>query len=73
MSAGTVGENSQVNQCGIESSHAYAIIEVFNMINFDTLDTYSMVMIRNPMGTTNWNGKWSHSDSESWNAYPNIK
>ena len=63
MGAGTgSGSDTTTNDCGIAYGHAYSILEAFDMIAADGT-VHDMYMIRNPWGTTNYNGAWYKSDS----------
>ena len=58
MGAGTsAGSDSTFNDCGIAYGHAYSILGTFEM------DTYDMVMLRNPWGVTYYSGTWNKDDS----------
>lgn len=58
MGAGTgAGSDTTFNDCGIAYGHAYSILTTF------TMDTYDMVMLRNPWGITYYTGTWYKSDS----------
>jgi len=58
MGAGTAGgSDSTFNDCGIAYGHAYSILGTF------TMDSYDMVMIRNPWGVTYYDGTWNKDDT----------
>ena len=55
------GDDSVFNSCGIAKSHAYAIIETFNMTLANGTEI-NMIMLRNPWSVTYYNQEWSHDD-----------
>lgn len=58
MGAGTAGgSDTTFNDCNIAYGHAYSILGTF------TMDTYDMIMIRNPWGATYYNGNWNKDDT----------
>ena len=63
MGAGTEGkgDDSQVNWCGIAKSHAYAIMDAFEMVDANEV-SHRVVMLRNPWGTSYYNQTWSSED-----------
>ena len=63
MSFGTVGgADTERNDCGIATGHAYSIIETFVMTNGDGAEI-DMLMIRNPWGITDYSGPYAHGDA----------
>lgn len=57
MGAGTSGtSDSTFNDCGIANAHAYSIIGTY------TMDSYDMVLLRNPWGLSYYSGTWSKDD-----------
>jgi hypothetical protein len=61
MGAGTIGSgDSGRNDCGIAMSHAYSILETFEMNNGGTI--IDMLLMRNPWGSTDYSGTWNHAD-----------
>lgn len=60
MGASTAsGSNALSNDCGIALGHAFSILTTF------TMSGTSMIMLRNPWGTTGYSGAW-HKGDTSW-------
>jgi len=58
MGAGTAGgSDTTYNDCGIAYGHAYSILGTFEM------DSYDMIMLRNPWGVTYYSGTWNKEDT----------
>eukprot|EP01083_Nonionella_stella_P138784 422434_1 len=51
---------------GIVEGHAYTIKQVFRS------KKYKLLNIRNPWGHFEWNGKWSDTDTDTWNQHQTI-
>lgn len=61
MGASTAaGSNLTPNDCGIAYGHAFSILATFSMSGGN-----KMVMLRNPWGTTGYNGAW-YKDDTAW-------
>ena len=53
--------------CGIITGHAYALLDVFEIPDpqmNNPRKTHRIVLVRNPWGNTEWNGKWSDQSQE---------
>ena len=61
LGAGTIGTDTQVNECNIVAGHAYSVIAVFQLKTGDTVD-HKMYMVRNPWGMTAYNQNWNSED-----------
>ena len=60
LGVGTDGSSDTTyNSCNIPMAHAYAVISVFQMTDGSS---HRMYMIRNPWGTSEYNGNWRSSD-----------
>lgn len=58
MGAGTSGgSDTTFNDCGIAYGHAYSVLGTY------TMDTYDMVLLRNPWGLTYYSGTWNKDDA----------
>lgn len=65
----STGSDTNINENeykarGLESNHAYSILEVKDALNF------RLIQIKNPWGHTSWNGDWSNN-SPLWT--PELK
>ena len=66
MGAGTTGgSDTNRNDCGIATGHAYSILETFEMNDNGTMK--DMLLMRNPWGTTDYSGPWHHGDA-AWTS-----
>ena len=54
------GKAADVEGLGIAHGGAYAILRAV------AVDGVKLLQLRNPWGSTEWRGKWSDSDEESW-------
>jgi len=54
------GKDTDISDMGIVKGHAYSLLRV------EEVDGHRLVQLRNPWGNTEWKGKWSDSDEESW-------
>ena len=52
---------------GLIKGHAYSVLDVHEA------DGEKLVQIRNPWGSSEWSGKWSDGDAETWDAHPELK
>ena len=65
MGAGTTGgSDTGRNDCGIETGHAYSILEPFEMTDANSVTT-KMLLMRNPWGTTDYSAAW-HAEDAAW-------
>jgi hypothetical protein len=62
LGAGTYGSDDARNTCNIVNGHAYSIISVFELKTGVTVD-HKMYMVRNPWGTTEYNGDFRSTDT----------
>ena len=49
---------------GILSRHAYSLLDVIELPNPKTKETYQLLRVRNPWGKTEWVGDWSDASDE---------
>ena len=63
LGAGTDGNDSGTNQCGIVAGHAYTMIAVFELKTGSTVD-HKMYMFRNPWDITYFKLNWNHKDTD---------
>ena len=75
------GSDSYIQKIGIAGSHAYSLLEVYELEalrggrfrklrfdeNKDNMETERLVKLRNPWGTGEWNGRWS----DKWALWTN--
>lgn len=54
------GKDTDISDQGIVKGHAYSLLRV------EEVDGHRLVQLRNPWGNTEWMGKWSDGDEESW-------
>lgn len=58
MGASTAsGSNQTPNDCGIPYGHAFSILTTF------TMSGTKMIMLRDPFGSTGYNGLWNKGDT----------
>lgn len=66
MGAGTDGSDSDLNSCNIVAGHAFSMIAAFKLMTGSTVD-HKLYMLRNPWGSTEYNGKWNKADT-AWTS-----
>jgi len=54
------GKDTDISDLGIVQGHAYSILRV------EEVEGNRLVQLRNPWGSTEWKGKWSDGDKDSW-------
>jgi len=54
------GKDTDISDMGIVKGHAYSLLRV------EEIDGHRLVQLRNPWGSTEWKGKWSDNDEDSW-------
>lgn len=54
------GKDTDISDMGIVKGHAYSLLRV------EEIDGHRLVQLRNPWGSTEWKGKWSDDDEDSW-------
>ena len=59
------GDDSDVNVCGLATSHAYSLLTAFTMTDSEG-ETHDMVVIRNPWGTTVDSAGRGYKDHTNW-------
>ncbi|OII77076.1 calpain family cysteine protease domain-containing protein [Cryptosporidium andersoni] len=53
---------------GIVSKHAYQVLRMVDIVNPKVSNEVThLILLRNPWGAIRWKGKYSFSDTESWN------
>lgn len=62
------GSDTTYNSYGIALGHAYSLIAAFELKTGSTVD-HKMYMVRNPWGTSTYNGTWKGDDSAWTSAY----
>eukprot|EP00931_Biecheleriopsis_adriatica_P056631 TRINITY_DN33564_c0_g1_i1.p1 TRINITY_DN33564_c0_g1~~TRINITY_DN33564_c0_g1_i1.p1 ORF type:complete len:1809 (+),score=334.40 TRINITY_DN33564_c0_g1_i1:35-5461(+) len=68
MGAGSsAGSDTDISDKGIVFGHAYSILRL------EDIDGHQLVKMRNPWGGTEWTGKWSDGDTESWTQRLKVK
>jgi hypothetical protein len=58
------GSDSNVSDLGIVQGHAYSIHKVVEAV--DQYGTHQLVMLKNPWGKKEWQGKYCDEDKRSW-------
>ncbi|CAE7429994.1 ADL1 [Symbiodinium sp. CCMP2592] len=54
------GKDTDISDMGIVKGHAYSLLRV------EEVEGNRLVQLRNPWGSTEWKGKWSDGDKDSW-------
>ncbi|OLP88566.1 Calpain-type cysteine protease ADL1 [Symbiodinium microadriaticum] len=54
------GKDTDISDMGIVKGHAYSILRV------EEVEGNRLLQLRNPWGSTEWKGKWSDGDKDSW-------
>lgn len=63
MGAVTDGtDDTKINRCGINTAHAYSILAAFTLTGATSEN--DVLVIRNPWGKTQYNGKWNYKDGD---------
>jgi len=54
------GKDTDISDMGIVKGHAYSLLRV------EEVEGNRLLQLRNPWGSTEWKGKWSDGDKDSW-------
>ncbi|CAE7526188.1 ADL1 [Symbiodinium natans] len=54
------GKDTETSDMGIVKGHAYSLLRV------EEVEGHRLLQLRNPWGSTEWKGKWSDGDKDSW-------
>jgi calpain len=62
----TGGRESEMENSGLYSGHAYAVL------NCKEVDGFKLIQCRNPWGSNEWKGAWADGSKE-WTQHPHVK
>lgn len=64
--------DTRVNECGVAYSHAYSLLDTFQLQNIagDVVESFYVVRDpRGPLANTDWNGRWNVNDTSRWTGF----